>query len=329
MKNSDQKAQQQSCDLYCHTGKSKHGVLVAQSVEKLSLYGEIFARTALAPRAKIQFSLSIPMNSDLEKLIELEKTDREITRLTEEVAALPKRVAAIEEKLADDKAAVEHAKAAIKNNEAGRRKLDADIQTAQQKIIKYREQSSSVKTNDEYRALMHEVEFTEKQISDCETKILELMISLESEEKTLKTAEAQMKAEILEVEREKADAHTRTAEDERLLAVHGEKRSELRSGIGDSALAHYDRVMRQRKSAIAEARGQKCLGCFVMLRPQIWEDLRTNSQIISCGSCGRILYYDPANEPPPEPPPKKKSKSQPAPEQAEPEPAAEAAPAQQ
>lgn len=269
------------------------------------------------------------MNSDLEKLIELEKADREISRLTDEVAALPKRVATIEGKLADDKAAVEHAKTAIKNNEAGRRKLEAEIQTAQQKIVKYREQSSSVKTNEEYRALMHEVEFAEKQISGCEDKILELMIALEAEEKALKTAETQMKAETLEVEKEKAAARTRTAEDEKLLAILGEKRSQLRSGISDSALAHYDRVLRQRKSAIAEARGQKCLGCFVMIRPQTWEELRTNEQIITCSSCGRILYYDPANEPPPEPPPKKKSKAQSGVTEAEPEPTAEAAPAQQ
>jgi predicted nucleic acid-binding Zn-ribbon protein len=264
------------------------------------------------------------MNSDLEKLIELEKTDRESARLTDEVAALPKRVAAIEEKLADDKAAVEHAKTAIKSNEAARRRLETDIQAAQQKIIKYREQSSSVKTNEEYRALMHEVDFAEKQISGSEDKILELMIALEAEEKNLKTAEVQMKAETVEVEKEKEEAHTRTAEDEKLLAALAEKRSQLRSGIGDSALAHYDRVMRQRKTAMAEARGQKCLACFVMLRPQTWEEIRTNEQIITCSSCGRILYYDPANEPPqppPEPPAKKKSKAQPAPAEVETEPA--------
>jgi septal ring factor EnvC (AmiA/AmiB activator) len=75
------------------------------------------------------------MNSDLQKLIELEKVDREIARLNDEVATLPKRVAAIESKLADDKAAVERAKAAIKTNEAARRKLEADIQGFQQKIV--------------------------------------------------------------------------------------------------------------------------------------------------------------------------------------------------
>src|SRR6185437_6358071 len=168
------------------------------------------------------------MNFDLEKLIALEKVDREITRLSDEVAGLPRKVAAIEAHLADDKAAVEKAKAAIKNNEAARRKHEADIQTFQQKIIKYREQSSSVKTNDEYRALMKEVEFAEQQISSFEDKILELMISLEAEEKSLKTAEADLKTEAAEVEKEKGEARTRTAEDEKLLAGLNQQRDGLR-----------------------------------------------------------------------------------------------------
>lgn len=252
------------------------------------------------------------MNADLQNLIELEKIDRESARLTEEIAALPRRVAAIEHKLADDKAKVENARTAIKENEAARRKLEADIQAFQQKIIKYKEQSSSVKTNDEYRALMHEVEFAEKQISGCEDKILELMISLETAEKALKSAEADLKAETAEVEKEKAEARTRTAEDEKQLKELDGKRSGLRSGVGDSPLAHYDRVMRQRKSAIAEARTQMCQACFVMLRPQVWQELKTNDQIITCSSCGRILYYDPSHEPPapaPEQPKKKKSRA--------------------
>ena len=268
------------------------------------------------------------MNPDLERLIELEKVDREIARLTEEIAALPKRVALIEEKLAGHKAAVEKAKAGIKNNEASRRKLESDIQGFQQKIIKYREQSSGVKTNDEYKALMHEIEFAEKQISGCEDKILELMIALETDEKGVKAAEAELKTESAEVEKEKAEAHTRTADDEKLLTELRAKQGQLRTQVNDSALAHYDRVMRQRKSAIAEARDQKCMACFVMIRPQNWEEIRTNQQIISCSSCGRILYYDPAHEPPPQEQPKKKARTQAAPQEAEAETTPEAAPAQ-
>jgi len=249
------------------------------------------------------------MNADLERLIELEKVDREAARLAEEVADLPKRVAAIEGKLAEHKAAVETAKARIKGNEASRRQAEVDIKGFQEKIAKYRSQSSSVKTNDEYRALMHEVEFAEKQISGCEDKILELMIGLENEDKALKVAEAELKTESADVEKEKAEARVRTAEDEKLLVGLKQKRVELSAGVNDSAMAHYGRVMRQRKSAIAEARDQKCMACFVMVRPQIWQDIRTNEQIITCNSCGRILYFDPASEAAAPEPAKKKSKA--------------------
>jgi predicted nucleic acid-binding Zn-ribbon protein len=267
------------------------------------------------------------MNPDLQKLIELEKVDREIIRLADEVAAFPRRVAAIEGKLAEHKAAVEKAKAQIKGNEGTRRQLEADIKAFQEKIAKYRSQSSSVKTNDEYRALMHEVEFAEKQISGCEDKILELMISLESEEKSLKQAEAELKAESADVEKEKAEARVRTAEDEKLLIGLKEKRDGLRQGVNDSALAHYDRVLRQRKSAISEARDQKCMACFVMIRPQTWQEIRGNEQIVTCSSCGRIFYFDPANEAAlPELPPKKKAKPRAAAAQTEDHAEVEAAP---
>jgi hypothetical protein len=47
-----------------------------------------------------------------------------------------------------------------------------------------------------------------------------------------------------------------------------------------------------------------------VLRPQTWQDVKTNEQVITCSSCGRILYYDPAHEPPPPPEqPKKRRRS--------------------
>lgn len=284
-----------------------------QSVEKPSWSRKSGAERPF-PRVRIRATY-LPMNADLERLIELEKVDREASRLIEEVAGLPKRVAAIEGKLAEHKAGVERAKTQIKSNEANRRQLESDIKGFQEKIAKYRSQSSSVKTNDEYRALMHEVQFAEKEISGCEDKILDLMLALENEEKALKVAEAELKTESGDVEKEKVEARVRTAEDEKLLAGLKQKREQLRSGVNDSALAHYDRVMRQRKSAMAEAREQKCMACFVMVRPQTWQEIRTNEQIITCNSCGRIFYFDPASEAAPEPaksePAKKKSKARP------------------
>jgi predicted nucleic acid-binding Zn-ribbon protein len=239
------------------------------------------------------------MLSDLERLIQLQQADREVQRLEEEVAALPRRVAAIEAKLADTRAAVEKAQATIKADEAARRKLETQIQDARQKISKYRDQSLEVKTNEQYRALMQEISYAEQEIGKLEDKILEGMLDVEANEKTLKSAQVELKAETAEIEKEKEEAQVRTSADEKQLAELHAERERLRSGIAAEVLRHYDRVLKLRKTALAEARDHMCIACQVRLRPQMYNDVRTNDKILICDSCQRILYYVPPAEPEP------------------------------
>jgi predicted nucleic acid-binding Zn-ribbon protein len=239
------------------------------------------------------------MNPDLERLIQLQAADQQIARLNAEIAALPKRVAAIESKLADTKAQVEKSKQAIAATQTERRRLEGEIKAQQDKISKYRDQSLSVKTNEQYKALLQEIQFAEAEIRACEDKILEGMITTESQEKDLKAAEAELKSEAAEIEKEKAEARSRTAEDEAQLKEWAGKRDALRASVSPDALRYYDRVLKFRGTAISEARDQICVTCNVMLRPQTYNDVKTNEQIIQCDSCGRILYYDPSHEPEP------------------------------
>ncbi|HZQ24756.1 MAG TPA: C4-type zinc ribbon domain-containing protein [Terriglobales bacterium] len=236
------------------------------------------------------------MVSDIEKLLHLQQADREIRRLNDEVAALPKRVLAIEQKLAGTQAILEKAKASVKADEAARRKYEAAIQELQTKISKYRDQSLDVKTNEQYKALLGEIQFAEQEIRANEDKILELMVNAESREKEVKAAEAELKQETAEIEKEKADARQRTAEDEKQLAEWNAKRDQLRQGIAPDLLRQFERVSHFRGSGIAEVRDHKCMGCQVMLRPQTYNEVRSGKEVVSCDSCQRILYFDPANE---------------------------------
>ena len=95
-----------------------------------------------------------------------------------------------------------------------------------------------------------------------------------------------------EIEREKVQARERTAIDEAELAEWKAKRDELRTTVDDSFLAHYDRVVKGRRKALAGVRDQICLACNVMMRPQTYNELRSGEKLITCDSCGRILYYD-------------------------------------
>jgi uncharacterized protein len=242
------------------------------------------------------------MNSDLQKLMELQQVDSRVAALRAEIAALPKEVAQIEAKLAGSKAKVESAQAAMKADETARRKHESDIKDQQEKISKYRDQSLKVKTNQEYKALLSEIEQAEAVIAKLEDKILEIMVTADTRKETLKQAEAVLKADTAENEREKEHARQQTAEDEKQLAELMAQRKELRVGIGEETLTHYDRVLKLRGSVMAAVyEDESCSACRVRLRPQVFQDVMSNEQIVTCFYCNRILYFVP-------PPPKEEVK---------------------
>jgi len=236
------------------------------------------------------------MLPEIENLLRLQEADKEIRRLQDEVAELPKRVAAIEHKLADTKLELEKAQAAVKADEAARRKHDTAISDLRGKISKYRDQSLDVKTNEQYKALLHEIQFAEKEIAATEDKILELMVNAEARDKQVKAAQAELKAEAAEIEKEKEDARKRTVEDEQQLSEWRAKRDQVRASVGEDLLRHYERVSKFRGSGISEVRDHKCMACQVMLRPQTYNEVRTGQQTVVCDSCQRVLYFNPANE---------------------------------
>jgi hypothetical protein len=251
------------------------------------------------------------MDASLEQLIRLQEADVESAKLRQSVAALPAHLAAIEEKLRAQALAVEQADKAVQAEDAKRRRLESDIKDQQQKIAKFRDQSSSVKTNEQFHALQHEISFAEDEIRKLEDKELESMERSEQLERTRAQARQDLTSHKAFVEREKESARKQSAEQLARLDQLNKTRDELRSQIDEDLLADYDRIASSRGTGIARAQGQRCMGCQMALRPQMWNQAR-DGQRVHCESCGRLLYFDASLEPIPEPPivePKRKKKT--------------------
>src|SRR5205814_6449434 len=115
-------------------------------------------------------------------------------------------------------------KAALSANQKDRKKLEGDIQIHEQKISKLRDQMLGAKTNEQYRAFQHEIEFIEKEIRKAEDRILELMSESEPLDQNVKKAEVSLKEEKQLVEGEKTRARERTAADQTALdRLRGER----------------------------------------------------------------------------------------------------------
>lgn len=234
------------------------------------------------------------MHPDTHLVTQIQSLDTRIAALEKEVAALPKHIATIERTLESHQRRLEADRAALAANQRDRKKLEGDIQMHEQKISKLRDQMLQAKTNEQYRAFQHEIEYLEKEIRGAEDRILELMSASEPLDVNVKKAEASLKEEKLAVEAEQKRARERTAADQAQIAQLRTERGETAKKLPADTLNTYERIRKKWNGlAIAEATSGRCAACQIMLRPQYFQDLKKSERLMTCESCGRILIYNP------------------------------------
>jgi len=241
------------------------------------------------------------MHPDLEKMIALQALDLEVRRLNDEMTELPRRVASIAQEHENAMKNLASVIGDMSREESLRRGQELEIKDHRQKAARLRKQMDVVTTTAQASALEHEISFAEAEISRLEDAELESMERTEQLEAARVTAEET----VANLARTHAAATASAAEsmqrDRTLLAEVNEKRNALRPTIGEDALSIYDRVARSRGTALAEGIDHKCSACQMMVRPQRWNDLRDRSNneiMLTCESCGRLLYWDPERDAP-------------------------------
>jgi uncharacterized protein len=241
------------------------------------------------------------MHPDLEKLIGLQAHDVEAKRLRDEMIALPKHVTSLEAKAK----ATEGQRAVIidlmAKEDALRRRQESDVKDHQAKIARVRKQMDMATTTVQVTAFEHEIAFAQAEINKLEDAEIESMERSEGLEAQKRLADEALADATATLERERVRAMETIAQDKTLLADVEEKRKAERAEIGESALSTYDRIAKAKGTALAEALNQKCMACQMMVRPQRWNDLRdrnSDETMMTCESCGRLLYYDPARDSP-------------------------------
>jgi len=234
------------------------------------------------------------MHPDVALVNQLQTLDLRIAALDKEVAELPRHIAVIEKTLDSHLRKLSADKAALAANQKDRKNLEGEIQLHQSKISKLRDQMAQAKTNDQFKAFQNEIDYAEKEIRKAEDRTVELLGASEPLEANVKQAEVALKQEQKQVEAEKAEARERTAADQteldKLRAEHKVAFATLPKPIA----ATYERIRKKWKGTVAaEATEGRCTACHMVLRPQVFQDLRKGTNLMQCENCSRFLYYNP------------------------------------
>lgn len=240
------------------------------------------------------------MNPDLKGIVEVQQLDLQLAELTRQIDSLPRQIQTLQSQLSEFINAHEDRKKRLAANLKERKDLEGDIKVTQEKITRHRDQLYQVKTNEQYKAMLKEIEGEETGIRKIEDRILEKMIESEEIQKHIQEAAAR-----LDGEKARVAAEVEKLEDERQSKINDREqvqnhRKELAASLSDSVVELYERIRTYRPApAVAEVRGGLCTACNIQLRPQMYNEIRTADGVMTCENCSRILFYEgpPAEDP--------------------------------
>ena len=235
------------------------------------------------------------MDSNLQRLQELQVLDSRVAGLERKLEAIPTRIHGIRDGLQQAKASIEAIRAKLDRarKDIRTKEKELEYQAAQRKKLEAK--LYEVKTNKEYSAVLAEIESAKVEKDRIEEEILALMELQERLGREVVEADARLRPQEAEAKVQEAAA----AEELRALEVDVEAaRSERESVVRDvprDLLVQYARLLKGRAGLAVALVGSNgiCSGCRVTLTPQRFNEVRQSSQILVCENCGRFLYYQP------------------------------------
>jgi predicted nucleic acid-binding Zn-ribbon protein len=234
------------------------------------------------------------MLPDLERLIQLQEIESRALVASKAIAEAPGRIAALDALLLSATTELAAAKESLATSQTARRSIDKDLISAQQRQEKYKEQLMAVKTNDEFRAMQHQIEAVGVEVGQHEERVLVNMMEVDEINARIKKAEAALKAAQAKVATERAAIENDAKAQQATVAECAAAREKIIAAMDNKgAIETFQRIAKVRGTAVARAEGERCTICQVRLRPAVFAEVRKNDHLVQCDSCQRILYYVP------------------------------------
>lgn len=239
------------------------------------------------------------MQEQLNYLIQLQQLDKTIELTLTQAQENPEKITLVDQETQRVQETFQNFNQEMEEIKKQRRVLEREVEEFDQKIKKSQVKLMEVKTNKEYRAMLTEIDELKKFKADKEDLLLEFLERAEEGSKKEKVLKGEMEAKIAEGKLKKKELEKEGHGYGEELSKLNRKRKELSSRVDRSLLKQYEFLRERLKGlAVAEVKEATCLGCHMLLPPQLYNEMHRQDRIITCPSCLRVLYLSvpPANK---------------------------------
>ncbi|MDD5697264.1 MAG: hypothetical protein PHH77_01490 [Victivallaceae bacterium] len=228
----------------------------------------------------------------IENLLALQQVDMRIINLRLRLKIIPREIDKLNRKIAAAEAQLTEAKNSAQKTAHEIKRTESAIAEINVRIKQLQQQSSLIKKNTEYQAMLSQIDTQKDKISDLETALLLLFDQDEEQREKFRETEKEFKAEKNNVS-EEIDELTAQAEEVRTeISRLTARRPPLEAKIEADVLVQYQRLLKSGRLPLAKVNAAGiCGNCHLKVTPQTMTETRKET-VIHCDNCSCLLYLE-------------------------------------
>jgi predicted nucleic acid-binding Zn-ribbon protein len=222
----------------------------------------------------------------------LQRIDMELSQLEKNLREYPEKISDYESEIEASRKKLENSKKIKQEILVNKSGIELEIlqnedliKTADQKLFE-------IKTHKEYEALQKQIADTKRKNSALEDNLLEQMVKLEGIESRISKEEEELANRENEYTDKIAGFKEKIEELKILYPPKIEEKVKIASGLTPDILSIYERVKKRNGFVLAVARNEVCMGCYMHIPAQLFNEVLTLSRLIQCPSCQKFLYCE-------------------------------------
>ncbi len=231
------------------------------------------------------------MDKNIEDLLCLQELDRRLDRTRDDLDRIPKEIEIHDREIQKHRDTFAGFEQSLEEVRTEQIKCTGDKEDAQKRLADYKNQLLSLKTNQEYRAMLLQISSVEQLIDDLDSRVIELMYredettdDIENARKVLDRSvqRAEKRKELLSVEKVELEEQTKTLIFER---------EESAGTVNIRFLRKYEQLRSAGKglAVVGLIRGA-CGGCMTNVPPQSAVEI-AQGHTFTCPICGRFVVW--------------------------------------